>query len=302
MYFSGVLGDQSLIEIDRSLAGIMVFDGDGTSSLNDDIYILGDLDNEEGLTGQVILNADATTDEGWGDGRLVFGPDEDEDQFWLSPTPYYDNPSSGFGGGAVGRVPYYCHYADCSPVGHKVDEDMDTGLDGLGESENGYQVIKKVTQGGQWDSVTIVHYGSIEQVGAGAPFTVRRKSIGSIGNWGSPLPGFTHTMHPGGNLRAIRIDGPFAPPFDYLIEPKTDGQQADYLRCAETTAPADVPVFDWDYRLRVVELQDISANGLLEPDDITAWIDDPTDTTLDGIADNADLIDVTEAVANSDDW
>jgi len=35
----------------------------------------------------------------------------------------------------------------------------------------------------------------------------------------------------------------------------------------------------------------------LETDDIMAWMNDPVDTTLDEMADNANLIDVTEAVA-----
>ncbi|MCC7387846.1 MAG: hypothetical protein IT431_03670 [Phycisphaerales bacterium] len=97
----------------------------------------------------------------------------------------------------------------------------------------------------------------------------------------------------------IQIDGPFEPAYDYLIEPVRSG--SDRLRCDDTIA-SDVPVYEWDYRLRVVELQDITLNGLLQPDDISAWVAAPEDTTLDGVTDTADLVDVTGAVAESGDW
>jgi len=180
MYFSGVLGDQSLIEIHRSLAGNLVFNGDGTSSLNDDMYILGDLGNAEGLTGQVILNADATPiNEAWGDGLVKFGPDG-AGQIILDPIPYYDNPSSTIGGGAVGLVPYYLRYQDCDPVGVKFQEDMGTGLDGLDPCEEGYHGIVLVHPADPMPTVTLRHYGPVEQHGTGLPFTVKRRSLGVI--------------------------------------------------------------------------------------------------------------------------
>ena len=42
---------------------------------------------------------------------------------------------------------------------------------------------------------------------------------------------------------------------------------------------------------------DITGNGLLQADDIAAWILDPKDANLDGTTDNADLVDVINAVA-----
>ncbi|MBK7403371.1 MAG: hypothetical protein IPJ41_01740 [Phycisphaerales bacterium] len=298
MYFSGVLGAQSLIEIDRSLAGTLSFDGDGTNSLKDDISILGDLGAGEGLTGQVILNADATADEAWGPGLVKFGADNDPSQFSLLPVPYYDNKSSTVGGGAVGLVPYYCHYKDCAPVGTKVNEAAD-GLDGLGACQQGFHALRKGSMGNPVDGPTIRHYGPIGQAGTGKPFTVKEKAItDTTCNWTDVTSGFTHTLHPGGDERAIKISGPFMPGYDYLIEPKVDSGGSDYLYCAGLTTTT-VGLHDDDFRLRVYVLQDLTLSGDLAADDIDAWIDDPVDTTLDGIVDNADLVDVIEAVADS---
>jgi hypothetical protein len=253
--------------------------------------------DDDALQGQIVVNAQLEPNMHWV-APVIIGTNNSSTEITLDPIPYYDNKSSTFGGGAVGEVPYYCHYADCSPIGHKIDEASD-GLDGLGECEDGYHALKKVAPGGQWNTVQIMHYGRIEQVGTGKPFTVRRKSIASLCGWSDVTSSFTHTMHPGGQKRMIQIDGPFAPAYDYLIEPVRSG--SDRLRCDDTIA-SDVPVYEWDYRLRVVELQDITLNGLLQPDDISAWVAAPEDTTLDGVTDTADLVDVTEAVAESGDW
>ena len=131
---------------------------------------------------------------------------------------------------------------------------------------------------------------------------MKAKSVAAPGcNWleitdqsGGP---FTHELHPGGDVRGITINGPFVPGYDYLIEPKTDTQGSNYLYCGELDTT--VGVYDYDYRLRVLVLQDLNVSGELETGDIAAWIAEPADTTLDGVADVADLVDVTEAVA---DW
>jgi hypothetical protein len=299
MYFSGVLGAQSLIEIDRSIAGILSFDGDGADSLKDDIYILGDLSNGQGLTGQIILNANATPNEAWGAGLVKFGPDGDPNQFSLSPVPYYNNKSADIGGGAVGLVPYNCHLKDCDPVASQPYLDA---------CDQGYNAIKKVAQGGQVSAVTVRHYGRVLRAGTGKPFTVKRKQIGvdpcdGGDNWTDVTDSgpFTITMHPSGDDRAYRIDGPFAPAYDYMIQPKrTVGQGLDYLYCDDLdfNEANRVALEDYGYRLRVVVVQDLTMNGALETADIDAWIDEPVDTTLDGLVNNEDLADVIDAVAN----
>ena len=129
---------------------------------------------------------------------------------------------------------------------------------------------------------------------------MKAKSVAAPGcNWleitdqsGGP---FTHELHPGGDVRGITINGPFVPGYDYLIEPKTDTQGSNYLACGELDTT--VGVYDYDYRLRVLVLQDLNVSGGLETGDIAAWIAEPADTTLDGVADDADLVDVTQAVA-----
>lgn len=156
--------------------------------------------------------------------------------------------------------------------------------------------------------MTIRHYGRILQRGTGKPFRVWAKSLAGIGcNWvqvtdqvGNGGP-FTHVLHPGGELRAIQINGPFLAGYDSRIEPRADMQTSDFLYCDQLDPlNGDIGLFDYDYRLRVVELQDLTQNGLIQPNNITAWVNNPTDTTLDGVTDNADLVDVIEAVAESD--
>jgi hypothetical protein len=114
---------------------------------------------------------------------------------------------------------------------------------------------------------------------------------------------FSHTPPQPGD-RDITISGPFAAGYDYLIEPRMQGvAQEAFLYCGGLDpAVGEVTLFPYDYRLRVAIRQDITVNGALAPDDITAWLANPVDTTLDGVADGADLIDVTEAVAESGDW
>ncbi len=247
-----------------------------------------------GLGGQVIVNAD-NGGYAW-NGAVEFGPSGSATQ--LSPVPYYNNKSADIGGGAVGLVPYSCHLKDCDPVASQPY---------LSACDQGYNAIKKVAQGGQVSSVTVRHYGRILRAGAGKPFTVKRKQIGvdpcdGGDNWTDVTSSgpFTITMHPSGDLRAYRINGPFAPAYDYMIQPKrTVGQGLNYLYCDDLDFDEAnrVALEDYGYRLRVVVIQDLTMNGALETADIDAWIDEPVDTTLDGLVNNDDLADVIDAVA-----
>lgn len=259
-------------------------------------------DNPQGLEGQIIINA-IDADEEWNGivqfAQLSGGP------IALSPVPYYDNKSSTFGGGAVGLVPFNVHYRDCTPAGTKDDDDgTPDGVDDLEVCEEGYHAQRKGVSGTAVDGPIIRHYGRIGKAGTGKAFTVKEVAIADpvctsgVENWTDVTASFTMTLHPSGDERAYEIDGPFMPGYDYLIEPKTTG--SDYLYC-DDLATTTVAVEEYDFRFRVFVLQDLSHNGLLQPDDISAWLADPKDTTLDGVTDNLDLIDVTEAVANSGD-
>ncbi len=255
-----------------------------------------------GLEGQMIINAKNLTYT-W-DGTVEYI--KDSAFVALAPTPYYNNNSIDFGGGAVGLVPYYLHYADCQPSGTKVDEGTDGHENGLGECEEGYHALKKVHPAWSLPKVTLRHYGPILQAGTGKPFTVKRKTIytlacdaGGNPNWADVTANFTHSF-PAGEDRAIEINGSFAPGYDYLIEPKVDSNGADYLYCGGLDSSVGmVPIKDYDYRLRVIVAPDITGNGLLQADDITAWVLDPQDANLDGTTDNNDLVDVINAVAES---
>ncbi len=300
MLFAGTVGDGHDIELDNGLCGLLRIGYSLTGDLS--IYGTPGLPNE-GITGQVIINALNWPDDepnGWGQwtGAVNIGPQGAVET--LDPKPYYNNKSSDIGGGAVGLVPYYLHYADCTPSGTKVNE-ASNGLDGLGECDEGYHASRKGAMGNAVEGPLLRHYGRIEQVGTGKPFTVRSKQLGGIGcNWLDITDvgiGFAHEMHPGGDTRAIKINGPFMPGYDYLIEPKRTGSNILICNNAELGLPMSEPVMEYDFRFRVFVLQDLTLNGLLQPDDIVAWILNPQDTTLDGTTDNNDLVDVINAVA-----
>ncbi|MCC7388909.1 MAG: hypothetical protein IT431_09080 [Phycisphaerales bacterium] len=313
MLFGGGINEPERdIFIDNGLCGLFRIG----YHLAGDIRIYGTPgQTDEGLTGQVIVNGlNWPEDEphGWDDwtGSVSIGPDPSP--IVLGPVPYYDSKSSTFGGGAVGKVPYYLHYQDCTPSGTKVNENMSTGLDGWADC-NGWHVDKVLGPGGSLTSVTLHHYGPILREGSGMPVTVWRKSLAELNcSWDDETENFTHTMHPGGTLREVRVDGAFADGFLYRIEPNNDSEDS-YLYCGGLDASVgkvslrhddNDPDLDYGYEfvLRVRRIQDITLNGLLQPDDITAWLAEPEDTTLDGITDSADLVDVTEAVAESGDW
>lgn len=63
----------------------------------------------QSLVGQVIINSASTADE-W-DGTIKVSGSSGTT---LSPAPLYTNTS--LGGGAVGEVPYSCHFGECSPA------------------------------------------------------------------------------------------------------------------------------------------------------------------------------------------
>jgi hypothetical protein len=291
--FTGSLSPQSPFRIDESLEGTLNIG----LHLWDSVTINGISSNGDGLVGQIIVNGTNTTGQ-WRSPVIVGGTT-------LAPTPYYDNPSSTIGGGAVGLVPYNCHLGDCTPAGVKDDDDSN-GIDDLEECEDGYHAIVLLDPTDPpHPSVTLRHYGPIEQHGIDSrPFTVKRKSLGAIGCvWTNISSQFTHTL-PSNDARAIIISGPFAAGYDYLIEPRPHGiAEEAYLYCGGLDpAVGEVGLYAYDYRLRVAIRQDITVNGALAPDDISAWLANPVDTTLDGVADTADLVDVTEAVAESGDW
>ena len=133
------------------------------------------IETAAGLQGQIIINANSNpNDPGeWPNGTtddtrtdVKVGPVSS--QIVLAPIPYYDNPSSSFGGGAVGLVPFNGHDQDCTPVGFKDDDDSD-GVDDLDPCEWGYHAIERVGPGGQVSSVTIRHDARSSRAGRASP-------------------------------------------------------------------------------------------------------------------------------------
>lgn len=242
-----------------------------------------------GLQGQIVINA---RDDGgvWmtGDDGTLGNGSVTVDGVSLALIPWYDQTSASLGGGAAGVVPFSVHFKDCSPASNTLRDD---------ECENYYNALRRVGPGSAWPSVSLHHYGSITAVGEGKPFTVRRKPASDTScDWQDVTASFSHTMHPSGATRAILISGPFVAPYDYLIEPRTTGESL--LACDGLPASTgDVPVHDYDYRLRVLQIEDINLGGFMDQGDVTAWLADPEDVNFDDVVDGADLIAVLEALA-----
>jgi hypothetical protein len=129
-------------------------------------------EDTSGLQGQLIINAE-NGGYTW-EGDVEFGPSGSATP--LSPVPYYDNKSADIGGGAVGLVPYYLHYNDCTPTAVKVNEDANTGLDGWSDC-NGWHVDEVLLTGQSIGEVTLHHDGPIEREGTGMPVTVKRRAL-----------------------------------------------------------------------------------------------------------------------------
>jgi len=245
--------------------------------------------SSSGLQGQVVINA--RDDDGvWmtGDDGTLGNGSVTVDGVSLSPIPWYDQTSASLGGGAVGVVPFSIHFKDCSPASNTLRED---------ECDDYYNALRRVGPSGFWPSVTLHHYGPIKAVGEGKPFTVKRKPVSDTScDWEDVTASFSHTMHPSGATRAILISGSFVAPYDYLIEPRTTGESL--LACDGLPASTgDVPVHDYDYRLRVLQIEDINLGGFMDQGDVTAWLADPEDVNFDDVVDGADLIAVLEALA-----
>ncbi len=57
---------------------------------------------------------------------------------------------------------------------------------------------------------------------------------------------------------------------------------------------------DYDYRLRVLQIEDINLGGYMDPGDVAAWLAAPEDVNFDEVVDAADLAAVLEALASEE--
>ncbi len=102
---------------------------DGLIKIGDSLAGTIDINQSQGLRGQIIINADNMTTPGtWASsgsvliGSLNFNPNQTNP---LYDAPYYDALPSALGGGSIGLAPFRLHAAACTPphgtIGDLVD-------------------------------------------------------------------------------------------------------------------------------------------------------------------------------------
>jgi hypothetical protein len=230
-----------------------------------------------GLTGQVIVNADAEPGGVWL-ARVFLGPEDDPDRVVLA-SPTYTETAAALGGGAVGLVPFALHRTSCDPP---------PGTDVP------FQPSEPLT-------VDLVHYGPIQAAGAAPVLIERRLDVGFGPFTAAPPEDFVVSIRPDAP-RTIRIAAaPGRPGFASGFEYRISATAA--LRCAVPAAP---PVA-WaePYRVTVFGTgtppcpTDLDGSGAVGLVDLlmmlAAWgacPDCPEDVDGDGVVGVIDLVDL----------
>lgn len=226
-----------------------------------------------GLEGQVIIGGGAVG--GAWSGTMTVCPTCPQPV--VLQAPRYLNPSSTFGRGAVGEVPYGLHRADCVPPG--------------GGSPTAPAYVLVLTNLDLQTPPTLVWYG---RVLAGTEPQVYIDMLAG-GSWIDAHGMFTVSINPPGAAapaRSIQINR--APGTTPVLGLYRVTQRAGGLRCAETTAatPPDVAA-DLAYYFRLVG--DCNGDGSIIGEDLNA--EGGTDCAPDGGAPNG-ILDCYEIFLN----
>lgn len=193
----------------------------------------------DGLTGQIIINADNHATGTW-DAPIYLGPPGDPGTVVLN-GPLYELPSGVLGGGSIGLAPFRLHDQSCSPA-------------------NGDTLT--LTPGFPAPPIALQHYGPITWH-FGEPVTIERRLSGTEMPF-SLVPDtqfliYRSDVNP---TRLIIAPEPgaqgFEPGFDYRIRPTTN------LRC---DIP-EYPLVKWqsDYVISIVDAQQPPCTGDLNDD------------------------------------
>jgi len=111
---TGRLETSNTLETGRtiSMTGYM----DGLIKIGDSLVGNIDIDQSQGLRGQIIINGDAMTTPGTWTGSVLIGSlTLNQNQAQPYDAPYYDALPSVLGGGSVGLAPFRLHEKACTP-------------------------------------------------------------------------------------------------------------------------------------------------------------------------------------------
>lgn len=228
----------------------------------------------QGLTGQVIINADNVAGGVW-TSPIRVGPTGHPQQIVLT-GPNYAADAAALGGGGVGLAPFSLHDEACAPANGEVVQ---------------------MPPNAPPATVDLRHYGPVTW--AGTPVAIERKLAGSAGPYTTVSASNFSITSPPNDPRVVRIasipgfDG-FAPGFEYRIVPTSQ------LRSAVAAQPPVVWQAPYTTTLLTPPCDgDIDINGTVNVTDllfvITFWGPTPTvfpavDVNSDGMVNVSDLL------------
>ncbi|MBC7833741.1 MAG: hypothetical protein H7Y88_01395 [Phycisphaerales bacterium] len=249
-----------------------------------------------GLEGQIVIT-DAFANGGWfgpitigtGGSQIVIDPANTA----FPPEVDYAQTSAQLGGGAIGVVPFDCHRTDCSPLEEAFIEQPASVP----------------------STIRIRHYGPVTFATGTMPYVITKKlypcdsdpwaeccetscSATDISNL------FTAAL--GSNPRDVILTpvSGFTWPDDrteFCFKPVASGTNA--LKCS-VVSPWNVAVSAYKYRFLVgipcgsADL--VGGDGEVDSADLAAWIQNPIDLNGDGLANDADLALILQAMGESE--
>ncbi len=172
-----------------SLTGALTIDSymDGLIKVGDNLSGTIDINQSQGLRGQIIINADNMSTPGTWTGPVIVGSITlDNGASGDYTAPYYNALPSVLGGGSVGLAPFRIHEAACSPPPNTFGRLVTTLYSSFDDGQVG---------------AIVRHYGPIENTGI-----IVGMRMDTNCNWYEALSSiFDPVLHPGGDLRAIGI-------------------------------------------------------------------------------------------------
>jgi hypothetical protein len=207
-----------------------------------------------GLSGQIIINADAISGGSW-TAPVRVGPQGNPQQVVLT-GPRYAHTSESLGGGAVGLVPFRLHDESCQPVNGQTAQASASGLP---------------------LTVSLRHFGPVTFSDGGlAPVTIDRRVAGSLGGFTPLAPTmFAFAIDPA-DAKVLQVTAPaevevgqggFAAGYEYRIRPSVA------LKCDVPAQPAVVWDFDYVITVQVPPCDgDVNVNGVVNIDDLLGVI------------------------------
>jgi len=293
------------IVIGASLMGDLTVGGELAADVTIGDMLIGDIvvDQFEGLTGQIIVNANNTAPQS-NDNESWFG-DVVVDTITLGPTtpqpgtaPRYRVLSDDLGGGAVGLARFDFHDVESSPArGAKLSSppgDVTIVFYGpVAEVDNDQDEAPVIIE--RAPALTVLPYGCTSPCETGC---------GDGMLWGSDISDQYTVLVSG---RHVIVDGSFENGHRYRIRSReaTD----DRLVCLGVDGQPTVRVHapnpvagcaDDNYIFAVLPVvpMDLTGDGLVGGEDITQWSATPTDVNANDFVDLVDLMDLADAVAD----